>query len=102
MEYTFSPIAGQGINFGVRAPNDAHLALTSGPEESDPMIEIFIGGWNNTKSVIRKNRTKPDVAENATPDVLNAGEFRKFWIKWIEEDGKRVISVKSNTILVMY
>lgn len=47
--------------------------------------QVFIGGWSNTKSVIRKNRTKPDVAETETPDILSAGEFRGFWIKW--EDG---------------
>lgn len=48
------------------------------------MVEIFIGGWKNTKSVIRRNRTKPDVTENETPDVLNAGEFRGFWIRWTD------------------
>lgn len=48
------------------------------------MIEVFIGGWKNTKSVIRKNRSKPDVAEFESGDLLDAGEFRGFWIKWTE------------------
>uniref|UniRef100_A0A182MW60 Farnesoic acid O-methyl transferase domain-containing protein n=1 Tax=Anopheles culicifacies TaxID=139723 RepID=A0A182MW60_9DIPT len=82
LEYRFVPAGNGVVNFKVRAPNDAHIALTTGPQESDPMLEVFIGGWKNTKSVIRKNRTKPDVAEVETPDILNAGEFRGFWIRW--------------------
>lgn len=46
------------------------------------MLEVFIGGWKNTKSVIRKNRTKPDVVEVDTPGILSDGEFRGFWIRW--------------------
>lgn len=46
------------------------------------MLEVFIGGWKNSKSVIRKNRTKPDVVEAATPEILNGDEFRGFWIRW--------------------
>lgn len=46
------------------------------------MYEIFIGGWNNSKSIIRKNRQKPDVAEISTPGILNGGEYRGFWIRW--------------------
>ncbi|XP_044734516.1 uncharacterized protein LOC123296873 isoform X3 [Chrysoperla carnea] len=82
LEYNFYPVTSGSLTFKIRAPHDAHVALTSGPAESDPMYEIFIGGWNNTKSVIRKNRTKPDVAEAETPDVLNGEEFRGFWIRW--------------------
>ncbi|KXJ83142.1 hypothetical protein RP20_CCG008811 [Aedes albopictus] len=84
LEYQFFPVSNGVVNFKVRAPNDAHLALTSGPAESEPMLEVFIGGWKNTKSVIRKNRAKPDVCEVDTPDILNAGEFRGFWVKWMD------------------
>lgn len=70
--------------FRVRCTNDAHLALTSGPQESDPMLEVFLGGWKNSKSVIRKNRTRPDVAETDTPDIVSGGEFRGFWIRWTD------------------
>lgn len=84
LEYVFHPVSNGVVNFKVRAANDAHLALTSGPMESEPMLEVFIGGWKNTKSVIRKNRAKPDVCEVETPDILNPGEFRGFWIKWMD------------------
>lgn len=46
------------------------------------MVEIFIGGWGNTKSVIRRNRTKPDKVEVETPNILNGDEFRGFWVRW--------------------
>lgn len=45
-------------------------------------LQVFIGGWGNTKSVIRRNRTKPEKVEIDTPQILNAGEFRGFWIRW--------------------
>ncbi|XP_077300117.1 uncharacterized protein LOC143920947 isoform X3 [Arctopsyche grandis] len=82
LQYTFYPVTSGFINFKVRAANDAHVALTTGPGESDPMVEIFIGGWSNKKSVIRYNRQKPDQVEVETPDILNADEFRGFWVRW--------------------
>ena len=84
LEYQFHPVSGSVYTFKVRSAHDAHLALTSTPTEAEPMYEIFIGGWDNSKSVIRKNRQKPDVVEVPTPGILNAGEFRGFWIRWYD------------------
>jgi len=81
LEYHFYPFVNGVAHFKVRAPNDAHLCLTGQPNETHPIIEIFIGGWGNTKSVIRYNKSKPEVAECHTPAILNAGEFRGFWIR---------------------
>ncbi|XP_017790688.1 PREDICTED: uncharacterized protein LOC108572874 isoform X4 [Habropoda laboriosa] len=85
LEYHFYPVASGQLQFRVKSPHDVHVALTTGPEAGEPMYEVFIGGWNNSKSVIRKNRAKPDVAEVETPDILNGDEFRGFWIRW--DDG---------------
>ncbi|GLG97808.1 Farnesoic acid O-methyltransferase [Gryllus bimaculatus] len=82
LEYQFHPVTSGSLNFKIKAPNDAHVALTAGPEEADPMYEVFIGGWGNTKSVIRRDRTKPDKAEAETPDILSGDEFRGFWLRW--------------------
>lgn len=82
LKYNFYPVSNGVCQFRVRAPNDAHLALCADAVEADPMYEVFLGGWKNTKSIIRKNRTKPDVAESDTPDILNDGEFRGFWVRW--------------------
>ncbi|XP_047533078.1 C3 and PZP-like alpha-2-macroglobulin domain-containing protein 8 isoform X2 [Vanessa atalanta] len=82
LQYQFFPVSSGSVQFKIRAANDAHIALTMGPQESDPMYEVFIGGWGNTKSVIRRNRTKPEKVEMETPGILNAGEFRGFWVRW--------------------
>lgn len=85
MEYQFYPAANGLFSFKVRAAHDCHVALTNGPvQEQDPMVEVFIGGWSNAKSVIRKNRNKPEKAEVDTPNALSAGEFRGFWIRWAD------------------
>lgn len=84
LEYLWYPVSNGIVQFRVRSPNDAHLALCTNECEANPMYEVFLGGWKNTKSIIRKNRTKPDVAEADTPDLLNDGEFRGFWIRWMD------------------
>lgn len=40
LEYQFSPVTTGKLQFKVRTPNDAHVALTSGPSEGDPMYEV--------------------------------------------------------------
>ncbi|XP_032681076.1 uncharacterized protein LOC116848753 isoform X1 [Odontomachus brunneus] len=89
LEYNFYPVTAGQIQFRVKAANDAHVALTTGPQEGEPMYEVFIGGWSNSKSVIRKNRVKPDVAEMETPGILNGDDYRGFWIRW--DDGNLTV-----------
>lgn len=81
MIYKFLPLRSDTFRFKIRAPNDAHVALAAEPIESRPIIEVFIGGWQNSKSVIRYNQTKPEVAEANTPQILSRNEFRGFWIR---------------------
>ncbi|XP_073835647.1 C3 and PZP-like alpha-2-macroglobulin domain-containing protein 8 [Musca autumnalis] len=82
LEYQFFPVNNFAYTFKIKASNDAHLALTAQPGVSFPMYEVFIGGWRNTKSVIRQNCKKPDVVEVLTPGILNGNEYRGFWIQW--------------------
>lgn len=84
MEYQFLPASGGVFTFKVRSPKDAHLALSPGPQAGTPLYEIFLGGWENSKSVIRKDGQKPDVVEVPTPGILDAGEFRGFWVRWYD------------------
>ena len=45
-------------------------------------FQIFIGGWGNTKTAIRRDRAKPDKAVVDTPDILSDAEYRGFWVRW--------------------
>lgn len=81
------PIKGKGqgrntLTFDVKCNNDAHIALLSSEDIASPMIEVFIGGWSNQKSAIRLNASRPDKAEESTPDVVCNEEFRRFWISF--------------------
>lgn len=40
MEYHFYPVTAGQIQFRIKAANDAHVALTTGPQEGDPMYEV--------------------------------------------------------------
>jgi hypothetical protein len=40
LEYQFNPVSSGKLHFKVRASNDAHVALTTGPAEGDPMYEV--------------------------------------------------------------
>lgn len=60
LQYSFRPVPVGGLDIEVRAPSNAHIALTSANHETEPMYEILLGGWENSASVIRYNRQKPD------------------------------------------
>lgn len=46
------------------------------------MYEIVIGGWDNTKSVIRKAKWAEPVVEVDTPGILDGTTFKVFWVSW--------------------
>ncbi|KAK4002256.1 C3 and PZP alpha-2-macroglobulin domain-containing protein 8 [Daphnia magna] len=86
-EYVIRPIKGKGqgrdtLTFDVKCKNDAHIALLSSEEITTPMVEIFIGGWANQKSAIRLNQSRPDKAEEPTPDIVCCEEYRRFWVRF--------------------
>lgn len=60
LQYNFKMVSKGALEIDVRSPSNAHIALTTGPMETEPMYEIILGGWENTACVIRHNRTKPD------------------------------------------
>ncbi|XP_008486939.2 C3 and PZP-like alpha-2-macroglobulin domain-containing protein 8 isoform X1 [Diaphorina citri] len=91
LEYQFFPLPGPTLKFQVKANNDAHIAFTQALGEGEPMYEVFIGGWNNSKSAIRKNKQKPDVATVETPGILTEAGHKGFWI-----------TVRGGTIFVGY
>ena len=74
------------ISFRVRAGNDAHIALSLDKNNWDThTYEIVIGGWKNSRSVIRRcDQCLPK--SNFVHSPLNASEFKPFWISWTNGD----------------
>ncbi|KAI8498912.1 hypothetical protein Bbelb_233650 [Branchiostoma belcheri] len=70
------------FTFEVQANNDAHVALSSQNQDLDDMYEIVIGGWDNTRSAIRRSKQGANRAVSSTPGVLSSTESRGFWISW--------------------
>lgn len=66
----------------MQCANDCHVTLTERPLELLPRYEIVIGGWTNTKSVIRQIGKQPDLIAVSTPSIVNPREMRSFWVRW--------------------
>ncbi|XP_071950372.1 uncharacterized protein [Antedon mediterranea] len=70
------------IEFSAVAKSDVHIALSSSPGVMTPMYEIVIGGWGNTKSVIRRCSQCDNEKEHAETGMLSVDKFTKFWISF--------------------
>ncbi|CAH2293294.1 C3 and PZP-like alpha-2-macroglobulin domain-containing 8 [Pelobates cultripes] len=66
----------------VKAHNDAHVALSSGPHDMAEMIEIVIGGQHNSKTWISSSKMGNPVSSASTTGILSWDEYRAFWISW--------------------
>jgi hypothetical protein len=42
----------------------------------------MIGGWKNTRTVLKRNNTLPFKVDINTPNILSGAEYRGFWIHW--------------------
>lgn len=66
------------IEFSVMAKNDAHVLLTMG---AGGVFEIVIGGWNNSRSMIRRSKQGAGVVEYSGV-VISDSEFKTFVLDW--------------------
>uniref|UniRef100_A0A2M3YX06 Putative farnesoic acid o-methyltransferase-like protein n=1 Tax=Anopheles braziliensis TaxID=58242 RepID=A0A2M3YX06_9DIPT len=83
LSYRF--VAGEdGVcNFKVRAASDVRIEFSADYAQTTPVLEILIGGANNTKSQIQS--VVGELVEQPTPALLSANEFRGFWIHWNDQ-----------------
>jgi len=66
----------------VKTCKDAHIGLFETNNVNGNAYEIVIGGWTNTKSVIRKVKQGGNkVFKNAI--VLDCSNFVVMWVSWI-------------------
>ena len=68
-------------SFKVKASNDAHVALMSTQNLSDPLYEIVLGGWSNNKSCIRL-KPQGHCLSPRYGAVLDNETYSLFWISW--------------------
>ncbi|KOB51934.1 Uncharacterized protein OBRU01_26860, partial [Operophtera brumata] len=64
------------------------------------MTEIHIGGWSNTKSIVRRDRREPDKSWSLTPGILNAHEFVDLWIRW--QNNEVSAGLRGQTAFIKY
>ncbi|KAF2980460.1 hypothetical protein EK904_008359 [Melospiza melodia maxima] len=81
-QYLQKPAQMRHFELAVKAHNDAHLALSSGPHDMAEMAEIVIGGQQNSRTWISSSKMGEPVASRDTPGILSWDEFRSFWISW--------------------
>ncbi|XP_072033346.1 uncharacterized protein [Amphiura filiformis] len=66
------------VLFKAKAKNDVHIALSPKNAAKKEMYEIVIGGWSNSKSVIRRRKQGRPVVEHPEKGILDPREFREF------------------------
>lgn len=81
-QYVQRPLRLTHFDVAVRAHNDARMALSPGPQDTAGMIEIVLGGHQNTRSWISTSKMGEPVASTHTAKILSWDEFRTFWISW--------------------
>ena len=69
------------VNFKVNARSDAHIALMSSNSDHDPIYEIIIGGWANSRSIIRDSKEGLPLAMHHGP-ILKQNMYKTFNISW--------------------
>nr|XP_015220823.1 PREDICTED: C3 and PZP-like alpha-2-macroglobulin domain-containing protein 8 [Lepisosteus oculatus] len=81
-QYVKKPGRMTGFVVAVKAHNDAHVALSASAHDTAEMVEIVIGGHQNTGTWISLGKMGEPVASAGTPGILSWDEFRSFWISW--------------------
>jgi len=82
--YSFFESKDPGIVIRVDSDNEIQIALTPFNFEWRPMIEIFIGATNNTRSVIRINQ-ETNVVTVPTSNIISGDQSNDFRITWMSQ-----------------
>ncbi|CAB1331426.1 unnamed protein product, partial [Coregonus sp. 'balchen'] len=81
-QYVKKPAKMTHFEVAVKTHNDAHFALSPSPHDSAEMLEIVLGGRQNTGSWISLGKMGEPVVSAPTPGILSWDEFRSFWVSW--------------------
>ncbi|XP_033756148.1 uncharacterized protein LOC117338893 [Pecten maximus] len=87
-DYTYTLLSEYGyvlqstsIIFEVKACNDVHVGLKEDADPDGSLYEIVLGGWSNTKSVIRTVKQGDSKVEQ-TGEVLDCDRYKRFNVSW--------------------
>lgn len=89
----YTPIVSNGFELNVKASNDIHIKIFDGIND----YEIVLGGWTNTKSVVRENGN--EIFSIRTVGICNPNKYINIKIScsdnklFVYVDGDNVISV---------
>lgn len=81
-QYVKKPSKMKQFEVAVKTHNDAHIALSASPHDSVDLLEIVLGGRQNTRSWISLGKMGDPLVSVSTPGMLSWDEFRSFWISW--------------------
>ncbi|KAL1022981.1 hypothetical protein UPYG_G00035010 [Umbra pygmaea] len=81
-QYVKKPAKMTHFEVAVKTHNDAHFTLSPSPHDSAEMLEIVLGGRQNTRTWISVGKMGEPVVSAPTPSILSWDEFRSFWISW--------------------
>ncbi|XP_076009289.1 C3 and PZP-like alpha-2-macroglobulin domain-containing protein 8 [Genypterus blacodes] len=81
-QYVKKPARMAQFQVAVKTHNDAHFALSASPHDNAEMLEIVLGGRQNTRSWISVGKMAEPMVSASTPGILSWDEFRSFWISW--------------------
>ncbi len=83
------PTAGKSaVVFTAVAANDIHIAFSGAAKTLDPMYEIVIGGWGNTKTAVRRKSQGPGIAEKLG-GIRKPGVADQYWMM-VDKDTKTI------------
>jgi hypothetical protein len=84
-------ILNNSFELNIKAPNDIHINITNMDQE----YEIVLGGWSNTKSVIRENSN--EICCLVQNDIADGNNYNNYQIN-IKDDTLNVL--KNNELLM--
>jgi hypothetical protein len=75
----------EGIVFRVNTNQGFSIVLTPFDFVWNPMLEIRIGTYNNTRSLIRRNQEETNVVIIPTNGIIRHDEWNDFRITWVNQ-----------------
>ncbi|XP_013402650.1 C3 and PZP-like alpha-2-macroglobulin domain-containing protein 8 [Lingula anatina] len=72
------------FSFSVKARHSAHIALSAIPADNKQLLEIVLGGKENTLSWIAEGKQGAKYVTVSTRKIISADVFSSFWISWTD------------------